>query len=76
MIARAENSHQLTVRELIELLAQYVAENGLSPDALVEVVVCDLDIPDAQTSYPATIAACHISKEALYIYAAKEQSDE
>ena len=77
MIAPYETPQQLTVRELRDLLFQYVEHNGLSLDALVDVVVCDAKIPDAQTSYPATMLACHVDKGQLSLYALnKGRSDE
>jgi hypothetical protein len=72
MIAPADTSHRLTVGELLELLHQYVEHNGLSLDALVDVVVCDAGIPDDQTYYPATMLSCHVGKSELYLYAANE----
>ena len=72
MIAPADTSHRLTVRELLELLFQYVDDNGLSLDATVDVVVCSAYIPDDQTSYPATMLSCHLGKGELSIYAIDE----
>lgn len=77
MIARPDALHRLTVRELCELIFQYVEHNGLSLDASVEAVVFDTSVPDAETSYPATTLACHVGKGKLYLYAANTgDSDE
>ena len=76
MIALVEQFRRLTVGELLELLHQYVEENGLSLDSSVEAVLFDLDNPDSETSYPATMLACHPGKRELYLYAAKTELQE